>query len=199
MPEVRTELLVEYVDQQTPDHAPPFTRVEAVVRRRRRRRNLLAVAAVVAVATAAVATTTDLGSDAEPAAPISTPTAGLLDDGPPPAQFTFGTTLMLLQGEIPVTAVRPSVESASLLVVEAARGSAAGEGCHPHTMVRILDQDATTVRIAAYRYVVAPDEPGSGECVRPETGPAQVQLDLRSPLGSRTVLAGSTGQRVVLN
>ncbi|WP_432949948.1 hypothetical protein ACQPXM_17800 [Kribbella sp. CA-253562] len=199
MAELRTELLVEYVDEQTPEQAPPFAGVEQGARRRRRQRNLLAVAAVVAVATVATITTQDIQRGAEPSAPISTPTLGVLDDGPPPAQFKFGTTLMLLQKEIPVTAVRPVPGAPSVLAVEAPRSGQSGEGCYPHTMVRILDQDATTVRIAAYRYVVAPDEPGSGECLKSQTGSVKVELDLRTAIGNRRILAGSTGQRVVLN
>lgn len=199
MPELTKEVLTEYVDEHTPDQAPPFEGVRQGVRRRRRHRALLAVAAVVAVATAATLSTSDLRGTEEPAAPITTPTAGLLDDGPPPDRFRFGNTLMLLQKEIPVTAVRPLAGSPSVLVVEASREPVAGESCLPHTVVRILDQDAATVRIAAYRYSAAPDEPGGGECRKPSTGPVRVHLDLRSVLGDRTVLAGSTGQRVVLN
>ncbi|GAB3820682.1 hypothetical protein [Kribbella italica] len=199
MAELRTDLLVEYVDEQTPEQAPPFQGVERGARRRKRQRNLLAVATVVAVATVATVVTQDVQRGAEPAAPISTPTLGVLDDGPPPAQFTFGTTLMLLQKEIPVTAVRPVPGSPSVLQVEAPRSSAPGEGCYPHTMVRILDQDATTARIAAYRYVVAPDEPGGGECSKPQTGPVKVELDLRTAIGTRRIIAGTTGDRVLLN
>lgn len=199
MAELRTELLVEYVDEQTPEQAPPFTGVERGARRRKRQRNLLAVATVVAVATVATVATQDVRRGAEPLAPTSTPTLGVLDDGPPPAQFKFGGTLMLLQKEIPVTAVRPVPGSPSVLTVEAQRAGWPGEGCYPHTMVRILDQDATTARIAAYRYVVAPDEPDGGECLKTQSGPVKVQLDLRTAIGTRRIIAGSTGDRVLLN
>ncbi|MEV6288817.1 hypothetical protein [Kribbella sp. NPDC051770] len=199
MAELRTELLVEYVDEQTPEQAPPFTGVEWGARRRKRQRNLLAVATVVAVATVATVVTHDVQRGAEPSAPASTPTVGVLDDGPPPAKFKFGNTLMLLQKEIPVTAVRPLPGSPSVLVVEAPRAGWPGEGCNPHTMVRILDQDATTARIAAYRYVVAPDEPSGGECLKAQTGPVRVQLDLRTAIGTRRIIAGTTGDRVLLN
>lgn len=199
MPELTRQLLTEYVDEQTPEQAPPFEGVRQGVRRKKRQRGLLAVAAVVAVATATALGTTDLRGTDEPAAPVTTPTTGVLDDGPPPAQFKFGTTLMLLQEEIPVTAVRPLPGSPSVLVVETSRRPVVGETCLPHTVVRILDQDAATVRIAAYRYSAAPDEPGGGECAKPPGGTVRVHLDLRSALGDRTVLAGSTGQRVALN
>ncbi len=200
MAELRTELLVEYVDDQTPEQAPPFTGVERGARRRKRQRNLLAVATVVAVATVATVATQDVQRGAEPTAPASTPTApAALDDGPPPAQFTFGNTLMLLQKEIPVTAVRPVPGSPSVLLVVAPRSGGTGEGCYPHTMVRILDQDATMARIAAYRYVVAPDEPGGGECIKSPANEVQVQLDLRTAIGTRRIVAGTTGERVLLN
>jgi hypothetical protein len=195
MAELRNELLVEYVDEQTPEQAPPFTGVERGARRRKRQRNLLAVATVVAVATVATVVTQDVRRGAEPA---GAPTVGVLDDGPPPARFKFGNYLMLLQTEIPVTAVRPLPGSPSVLVVEAPRPTVSGEGCSPQTMVRILDQDATTARIAAYRYVVAPDEPG-GECLKAQTGPVQIQLDLRTAIGTRRIIAGTTGERVLLN
>ncbi|GAB2586225.1 hypothetical protein [Kribbella endophytica] len=199
MAELRTDLLVEYVDDQTPEQAPPFTGVERGARRRKRQRNLLAVATVVAVATVATVVTQDVQRGAEPPAPAGTPTLGVPDDGPPPAQFKFGSTLMLLQKEIPVTAVRPVPGSPSVLTVVAPRSGGTGEGCYPHTMVRILDQDTTMARIAAYRYVVAPDEPAGGECLKAQAGPVQVQLDLRTVIGTRRIIAGTTGERVLLN
>ena len=97
---------------------------------------------------------------------------------------------MLLQKEIPVTAVRPVPGSPSVLLVVAPRSGGTGEGCYPHTMVRILDQDATMARIAAYRYVVAPDEPGGGECFKSQANQVQVQLDLRTAIGTRRIVAG---------
>ncbi|TDO50015.1 hypothetical protein EV643_105245 [Kribbella sp. VKM Ac-2527] len=197
-PEVR-DLLVEYVDEQTPREAPPFAGVERVVRRRKRRRNQLAVAAMVVLVAGIALIGSNLPQAEEPAAPTETPTVSVLDDGPPPAQFKFGTTLLILQKEIRVSAVRPSPDSPSVLVVETVRDEAAGETCLPHTVVRILSQDAATVRIAAYRYSVAPDQPETQECFKPQGGPLRIQLDLRSSLAGRTVLAGSTGDRVVLN
>lgn len=198
MPEPLSDLLTEYVDEQSPQQAPPFGTVEREAGRRKRRRAVSAVAAVVVLAAGTAAVTTNLPGAEEPAAPTTTPTTGLLDDGPPPAQFRYGTTMLVLQREVPVTAVRPAQGNPSVLVVETAREAAAGR-CLPHTMVRILSQDAARVRIAAYRYAPAPDQPEGPECPRSQAGPVRIHLDLRSALAGRTVLAGSTGDRVVLN
>ncbi|TWD83656.1 hypothetical protein FB561_4822 [Kribbella amoyensis] len=198
MPELRTDLLIEYVDEQTPGEAPPFGGVERVVRRKKRRRALASVGAVVVFAAGAALVTTNLPHAGEPAAPTKSPTVGVLDDGPPPERFRIGTTLLVLQKEIPVTAVRPDPGNSSVLVVETGR-DATGSTCLPHTMVRILSQDVAEVRIAAYRYSVAPDQPEAQTCGKPQTGPVRIHLDLRSALAGRTVLAGSTGRQVVLN
>ena len=71
MAELRTDLLVEYVDEQTPEQAPPFTGVARGARRRKRQRNLLAVATVVAVATVATVVTQDVQRGVEPTAPAT--------------------------------------------------------------------------------------------------------------------------------
>ena len=200
MHELRTDLLIEYVDEQTPGEAPPFEFVEQAVRRQRRTRGLVATAAAVLFVGGAVVATATVPRAEEPATPPTTPTApavGLLDDGPPPKQFKFGNTVMLLGAEVPVSRVEVDSDNAGTLIVEAPR--TADDSCVPHTMVRILSQDASTVRIAAYRYFVAPDQPESQLCVKPGTGPLRISLDLRRQVGNRTVLAGSTGNRAVLN
>lgn len=195
------ELLTEYVDEQTPEQAPPFAQVERGVRRQRRRRNLATVAVVALLAGGFAVATVDLPRGAEdPATPptsTSTPVLGVLDDGPPPAKFKFGSTLMVLAGEIPVVSVAADPDDTSGLIVEAARDD--GETCIPHTMVRILAQDAKTVRIAAYRYSVAPDQPETQQCLKPGGKDLRIPLDLRWELGNRKVLAGATGNRSVLN
>ena len=193
------ELLTEYVDKQTPEQAPPFTQVQQVVRRQRRRRNLATLAVVALVASGAAVATLDLPrSSDEPAEPsTSAPVLGALDDGPPPARFKFGTTLMVLAGEIPVVAVTADPDNTSGLIVQAARDD--DETCVPHTMVRILAQDAQTIRIAAYRYSVAPDQPETQQCLKPGGKDLRIPLDLRWQLGNRKVLAGTTGNRSVLN
>jgi len=49
MPDPETDLLIEYVDEHTPEEARPFEYVERALRRRRYRSRLVAVAAVVGV------------------------------------------------------------------------------------------------------------------------------------------------------
>jgi hypothetical protein len=197
------EVLVEYVDEQTPDEAPPFEYVERAVRARRRRRRVLATAAAMVVVTGAViATVGQPRAEQEPAGPettMTTPTPGFLDDGPPPAQFKVGTTLMVLNGETAISSVRPDPRQPSVLIVEVPRDPNVAEVCVPNTVVRILAQDSATVRIAAYRYDVGPDQNAGRQCVQPDPNPAAVHLDLRRPLGGRTVYGGSTGTRILLN
>ncbi|GAA1613232.1 hypothetical protein GCM10009789_79340 [Kribbella sancticallisti] len=198
MRDPRTELLTEYVDEQTPDEAPPFEFVERAVRRQRRTRMLAASVAVVVVAGGAAFAATGLPQAEEPAGPaqtIATAAVGLLDDGPPPDQFGLGTTVLRLDKEIPIKAVRVDPERPDVLVVEAARDAQA-ETCLPHTVARILAQTATTIRVAAYRYT-APDQPEGPQCQKDAV--VRISLDLRRDVGARTVLAGSTGHRVVLN
>ena len=198
MSELR-ELLTEYVDEQTPEQAPPFLQVEQAVRRKRRTRNLAATAVVaLVVGGVGVASFNLPRAEEEPATPATTaPVLGVLDDGPPPARFKYGSTLLILTGEIPVVSVTADPLHSDGLIVEAARDN--GETCLPHTMVRILAQDAKTVRIAAYRYAVAPDQPETQQCLKPGGQDLRIPLDLRWQLGNRKVLAGTTGNRSVLN
>jgi len=199
MREVPSEVLVEYVDEQTPDEAPPFEYVErAAVRARRRRRNVLATAAAVIAVVGAVVATVDLPrAEQEPAEVTTSP--GFLDDGPPPSQFKVGTTMLVLAGETQVSAVRLDADQPSVLVVEVPRDPSVAEVCLPTTVVRILDQDSSTVRIAAYRYAVGSDQNEGRQCVKPADPAAAVHLDLRQPLDGRKVYAGSTGHRTLLN
>ena len=201
MRDLRTELLIEYVDEQTPEEAPPFEFVERGVRRQRRTRMLVASAAVAVVAVGGAFTANGLNRAEEPADPpatVSTPTVGLLDDGPPPDKFKIGNAELVLDKEITVQSVRADPQKPTTVIVSVARDNASGT-CLPHTMVRILSQDSTTVRLAAYRYSVSPDQPETQECQKPWSASLQISLDLRRELGIRTVLAGSTGHRIVLN
>ncbi|MEI8411118.1 MULTISPECIES: hypothetical protein [unclassified Kribbella] len=194
------EVLVEYVDEQTPEEAPPFEYVERAVRARRRRRNVLATAAAVIAVVGAVVATVDLPrAEQEPAEVTTTPTPGYLDDGPPPAQFKVGTTLLVLEGETTVSSVKLDPQRPSMLIVEVPRDAYVAEACLPNTVVRILAQDSSTVRIAAYRYVVGPDQNEGRQCVKPAETPTAVHLDLRTPLDGRKVYAGTTGHRTLLN
>lgn len=201
MRELRKELLVEYVDERTPGEAPPFDLIEQAVGRQRRRRNLLVTAtAAIAVAGAVVATADLLRAEEQPVAPqVATPVPGNLDDGPPPAEFKVGSTLLVLRGETQVSAVRFDPRNPAALVVEVPRDRYVAAACVPNTVVRILSQDATSVRVAAYSYSLAEEQSEGRRCQQPAPDPVTVHLDLRRPLDGRTVYAGSTGNRTLLN
>jgi hypothetical protein len=197
------DLLTDYVDEQTPEEAPPFEYVEQAVRERRRRRRVVAgaVAAVLLVAgvSGAIGVPRTLR---EPAAPEDTPSAplrGYLDDGAPPVQFRIGSTLLVMRGEIAVTGVREDPANPYGVIVSVERDAVAVEPCSPNTMVRILSQDNLAVRVAAYRYSVAPDQHEGHLCQRKSVAPTSLTVELREPLGTRTVYAGSTGERTVRN
>jgi hypothetical protein len=203
MPDPETELLTEYVDERTPEEARPFEYVERAMRRRRRGRKLVAVAAAIGVIGGA-ATVTALDrqrADESPVVPptvtTSTPAPGSLDVGPPPPQFKQGTTLLTLDHEIEVTRAYPDPATTDRLIVEATRGDS--EACVPHVVLRVLEQDAKTVRIAAYQYSVLPQSDEGMQCFRPEGKPFKGILDLHWELATRQVLAGATGNRIVLN
>ena len=201
MRDLQTQKLIEYVDEQTPEEAPPFEFVQRGVRRQRRTRALVASVAVAVVAVGGAFTANGLNRAEEPAdppVPVTTPTAGLLDDGLPPDSFKVGNAELVLDKEIPVKSVHADPARPTTVIVEVARDTNSGT-CLPHTMVRILSQDSTTVRLAAYRYSVAPDQPETGECTKEWSTSLRIPLDLRRELGIRTVLAGSTGHRIVLN
>jgi hypothetical protein len=192
------EALLEYVDELTPAEAPPFEYVERTARQRRhRRRVVLAAVAAVVVVIGGVAATVGLPRAAEePAGPEKT--TNFLDDGPPPSRFQVGPTVMVLQGEIGVMSATQVPDHPSMLMVSVGPGMGAPEPCVPSTVVRILSQDNESVRIAAYRYTAVAEQPETRHC-RPSMGAIAVDVDLRSPLGDRTVYAGSSGERAVLN
>ncbi|MEU4193746.1 hypothetical protein AB0E69_17740 [Kribbella sp. NPDC026611] len=197
------DLLTEYVDEQSPEEAPPFEYVEQAVRERRRRHRVIAgaVAAVVVVAgiSAGIGVPRTMR---EPAAPDDAPTVPVhaaLDEGAPPAQFRIGATWLVQRGEIAVTAVRVDPASPTIVIVTVARDDVAVEPCVPNTIVRILSQDNAAVRIAAYRYGVAPDQREGHQCNHRSVAPTTLQVELRRPLGYRTVYAGTKGFRTVLN
>jgi DNA-directed RNA polymerase specialized sigma24 family protein len=189
--------LTQYVEARTPDEAPPIEDVEQAVRERRRRRYVVsaAVAAVVMVAGAGAF----LGlprAETEPTIGLEMPQ--YVVDGPAPRQYKIGTTRILLRGEIGVTSARVDPDHLSVLTVGLEPDEVAIEPCLPNTVVRILSQDAYSVRIAAYRYGIDSDHNDGHQCTAPGPAPTSLRLDLKSLLGSRTVYAGSTGERVVL-
>jgi hypothetical protein len=201
MPERETELLTQYVDEHTPEEARPFEYVERALRRRRRGRIVVAVAAVIGVlGGAATVTAVDRQrADQAPAVPptVTTSAPSDLDVGPPPQQFKQGTTLLTLDHEIEVTRAYPDPATTDRLIVEASRGDS--ETCVPHVVVRVLQQDAKTIRVAAYQYSVLPQSGEGMQCFRPEGKPFKGILDLHWELGTRQVIAGTTGDRIVLN
>jgi len=197
------DLLVEFVDERTPEEAPPFEYVEQAARERRRRKYVVSAAIatilVVAGAAAVVARPTAAPGPTGPTPTATTTAANPLDDGPPPQQFKIGSTMLLLRGEVAVTSVVPDPRSPSTLVVNVARDEIVVEPCTPNTVVRILSQDSSSVRLAAYRYGVAPDQDEGHHCSRRSVAPTSLRLDLRKPIAGRTVYAGSSGNRAVLN
>ena len=197
------DLLTEFVDERTPEEAPPFEYVEQAARERRRRKYVVsaAIATVVVVAggAAVVGRPSAAPGPSGPTPAITAVAPNPLDEGAPPEQFKIGSTLMLLRGEIAVTAVTLDPASPSRLVVSVERDEVAVEPCVPNTVVRILSQDDSAVRVAAYRYGVAPDQHEGHQCARRSVAPTSVRIDLHGPLGSRTVYAGSTGHRTILN
>ncbi|RZU01547.1 hypothetical protein EV645_8380 [Kribbella rubisoli] len=189
--------LVEYVDERTPDEAPPFEELERAARELRRRRYVQSAAVVAIVIVAGVAGV--LGypkADTEPTIGLEAPKYAV--DGPAPQRYKLGTTMILLRGEIAVTSARLDPDHLSLLIVGVEPDEVAIEPCEPNTVVRILSQDGGSVRIAAYRYGVGPDQNEGHQCNNPGPAPTTLKLDLKSPLGNRTVYAGTTGERVVL-
>jgi hypothetical protein len=191
------DLLREYVAERTPDEAPPFEELERAARDLRRRRYVVSAAVVAIVIVAGIAGV--LGyprAGTEPTIGLELPKYAV--DGPAPQQYKLGTTVILLRGEIAVTSVQLDPEHLSVLTVGVERDEVAIEPCQPNTAVRILSQDGGSVRIAAYRYGIAPDQNEGHQCNNPGPAPTTLQLDLKRPLGNRTVYAGTTGERVVL-
>jgi hypothetical protein len=189
--------LVEYVDERTPDEAPPFEELERAARDLRRRRYVVSAAVVAIVIVAGIAGV--LGyprAGTEPTIGLEAPKYAV--DGPAPQRYKLGTTVILLRGEIVVTSARLDPDHLSILTVGVEPDEVAIEPCQPNTVVRILSQDGGSVRIAAYRYGVGPDQNEGHQCNNPGPAPTTLKLDLKNPLGNRTVYAGTTGERVVL-
>ena len=191
------DLLVEYVEARTPEEAPPFEELERAVRERRRRRYVVSAAVAAIVIVAGIAAGVGFPrAEREPTIGLDAPR--YLVDGPAPQQYKIGTTLILLRGEIAVTSVQLDPDHLSVLTVAVEPDEIPIEPCLPNTVVRILSQDAYSVRIAAYRYGVGPDQNEGHQCTNPGPAPITLELDLQSALANRTVYAGSTGERVVL-
>lgn len=191
------DLLIEYVEERTPDEAPPFEELERAARDLRRRRYVVSAAVVAMVIVAGIAGVLGYPRAAtEPTLGLELPKYAV--DGPAPQQYKLGTTVILLRGEITVRWARADPELVSLLTVGVEPDEVAIEPCLPNTVVRILSQDGGSVRIAAYRYGIAPDQNEGHQCNNPGPAPTTLQVDLKTPLGNRTVYAGTTGERVVL-
>ena len=187
--------VTEYGDTLTCDEAPAREELE------RRRRTYAVSAAVVAVAVVLIgigiaARPTYRPADPEPTIGFVQPSYAV--DGPPPQQYKLGSTVILLRGEITVTSARLDPDHLSTLIVGVAADEVAVEPCLPNTVVRILSQDGGSVRIAAYRYGIAPDQNEGHQCANRGPAPTTLPLDLEAPLGNRTVYAGTTGEHVLL-
>jgi len=119
------DLLTEFVDERTPQEAPPFEYVEQAARERRRRKYVVsaAIATVVVVAggAAVIGRPSAAPGPSGPTPAITAVAPNPLDEGAPPEQFKIGSTLMLLRGEIAVTAVTLDPASPSRLVVNVER------------------------------------------------------------------------------
>ncbi|GAA1160023.1 hypothetical protein GCM10009630_67690 [Kribbella jejuensis] len=187
--------VVEYGDTLTDDDAP---RVED---RERRRRPYVVTAAAVAVAAVLIgiafaARPTYRQADPEPTIGFRQPSYAV--DGPAPSRYKLGSTVILLRGEIAVTSAQLDPNHLTVLTVRVEPDDVAIEPCLPNTIVRILSQDGGSVRIAAYRYGIAPDQNEGHQCANRGPAPTMLRLDLGAPLGNRTVYAGTTGEHVVL-
>jgi hypothetical protein len=198
------ELLNRYVDEQTPSEAPPFEYVERAARGQKTRNRVTAtlVTTVVVAGAAALAVVDRPRADQAPAGPetvVTQPVQGILDDGPPPERFRYGRTEMLLSGEVRITSVTYDPAQPTVLTVNVPKDLTSSYACLPDTVVRILSQDDKSVRIAAYRYRLGAEQDENQTCDQVwMAGPqATVPLNLRSPVGIRTVYAGAAGQRIL--
>ncbi|MFF1816667.1 hypothetical protein ACFVWG_05195 [Kribbella sp. NPDC058245] len=206
------ELLTQYVDEQTPEEAPPFEYVERAARGRKTRNRVTAalVTAVVVAGGATLAVIDRPQADPAPAGPEMVVTLdadtgepivpGLLDDGPPPKEFKIGKTTMVLAGELRIAAVNADPDHPEYLTVELPYDMTSSySSCLPDTVVRILSQDESSIRVAAYRYRLGSDEAEGQQCYPPRTNGEflLIQLNLRRLLGARTVYAGATGKRIL--
>ncbi|MFK4089731.1 hypothetical protein ACI2LF_36815 [Kribbella sp. NPDC020789] len=205
------ELLTRYVDEQTPEEAPPFEYVERAARGRKARSRAVAalVTAVVVAGGATLAVIDRPRADQEPAGPemvvtvdvhTGEPTEGLLDDGPPPEQFRYGKTVLVLAGELRIASVTTDPQRPTVLTVALPREPTSSYNmCLPDTVVRILSQDRASIRVAAYRYRLGSESIEGQQCAPRQFNGDNlvVDLDLRRPVGSRTVYAGAAGKRVL--
>jgi hypothetical protein len=106
----------------------------------------------------------------------------------PPKTLTVDGVVVGLAGVEKVVAVR--LEGPSTLAVYAgSRRSGPPAYCEEHTEVRVLAQDASQVRLGAFRYVVR-ESPGR-EIACPSIGrpAAEARIALAAPLGDRRVVA----------
>ncbi|MFI5734744.1 hypothetical protein ACIA49_31820 [Kribbella sp. NPDC051587] len=207
------ELLTQYVDEQTPEEAPPFEYVERAARGRKTRNRVTATLVTgVVVAAGGMLAVIDRpqAADPAPAGPEMVITQdvrtgelivpGLLDDGPPPKQFKYGKTTMVLASEVRIVGVNGEPDHPEYLTVQLPHDATSSSvSCLPDTVVRILRQDDTSIRVAAYRYRPGGDEAVGQQCfpVRIEGRHQVVQLNLRRLLGARTVYAGAAGKRIL--
>jgi hypothetical protein len=213
MPDLTTALR-QHLDDQTPAAVAPFADVQRRARRRTRVRTTVG-AVLAAASVAAVTTIVAVNVDRAPSGPVAGPVASLSGptggpatspstaDGPPPQRITVGGSDLALAGETNIGQVWIDLVDRSTLVVQAGLDTAGVKAplgdpyCVPYTVVRVLGQDANSIRIAAYNY--KPAAPATGNVMCPGFGypTKEHRLKLAAPVDGRTVLHGSTAVPVV--
>jgi hypothetical protein len=182
MPDLTTALNQELA-AQTPETVPPFAEVRRRARKRARTRMALgAVAAAVVVAGGGV-----LAVRAVDGGPAPSPEAL---SSAAPQWITVNGRQLKYSGGTPVDNAWVDEQDPSILVVVA--GVVApdeGSSCRPYVAVRLLEEDAHTIRIAADEY----QEPiVTRLCTQPAYPGKEHQFKLRAPVGGRTLLDGTT-------
>lgn len=182
MPDLTTALNQELA-AQTPHTVLPFAEVRRRARKRARTRMALgAVAAAVVVAAGGVLAVRT--ADGRPA-----PSPEALSSAAP-QWITVNGRQLKYSGGTPVDNAWVDEQDPSILVVVA--GVVApdeGSSCRPYVAVRLLDEDAHTIRIAADEYQ---DPVVPGLCTDPAYPGKEHQFKLRAPVGGRTLLDGTT-------
>jgi RNA polymerase sigma factor (sigma-70 family) len=156
--------LPKLLERSTPGAVAPFAHVHAKARRRARRRGRAAViATVLAVAGALTVVRFAVVGDNPPPDPSPTQVVG-----PPPDRISVnGRDLVRTGDDVEMGTVRIDRDDPATLVVPAGMNApAADPHCVPHTVVRILSQNARAVEIGAFAY--GPADPPAGPVMCPD-------------------------------
>jgi hypothetical protein len=190
MPDVITAALHQLLAEQTPAAVPPFVEVRHRARVRARTRVALgAVATAVTVAGggALAAWAADGGPSPSPAGSAA---------ASPPDRITVNGRQLTRTGVTEVDTAWVDEDDPSTLVVLA--GTAPphdGTFCNPYTVVRLLGEDADTVRIVVDRYEQPPPSPLPGvmlACPAVKHPAKEHRLELGAAVAGRAVLNGAT-------